>query len=185
MSQSQLGNLGTNSALVKTMETMMIKPLFPDGFVNDSDSEAETVLDIEAELSDSDDESDSSDDDSSDSDDDDEDDDDDADREVNSDLQEPSREARRRRRRQLRQQQEQQQQKRSVVGGNKGMMASSSHLLQSPAVQPKRGVQPQKEQLVSLGQLLTNVVILEEVVKEVVAVAQVRKGMGIDRVRFL
>ncbi|KAK5816751.1 Retinoic acid induced 16-like protein-domain-containing protein [Linnemannia elongata] len=185
MSQSQLGNLGTNSALAKTMETMMIKPLFPDGFVNDSDSEAETVLDIEAELSDSDDESDSSDDDSSDSDDDDEDDDDDADREVNSDLQEPSREARRRRRRQLRQQQEQQQQKRSVVGGNKGMMASSSHLLQSPAVQPKRGVQPQKEQLVSLGQLLTNVVILEEVVKEVVAVAQVRKGMGIDRVRFL
>ncbi|KAH7053872.1 Retinoic acid induced 16-like protein-domain-containing protein [Linnemannia elongata] len=90
------------SALAKTMETMMIKPLFPDGFVNDSDSEAETA-----------------------------------------------------------------------------------HLLQSPAVQAKRGVQPQKEQLVSLGQLLTNVVILEEVVKEVVAVAQVRKGMGIDRVRFL
>lgn len=191
MSQSQLGNLGTNSALAKTMETMMIKPLFPDGFVNDSDSEAETVLDIEAELSDSDNESDSSDDDSSDSDDDevDDDDTDDADREVNSDLQEPSREARRRRRKQLRQQEQQQQQKRGVVGGNKGMMASSSQLLQSPAVQPKRKVQqqqqPQQEQLVSLGQLLTNVVILEEVVKEVVAVAQVRKGMGIDKVRFL
>ncbi|KAK3811715.1 MAG: Retinoic acid induced 16-like protein-domain-containing protein [Linnemannia elongata] len=106
MSQSQLGNLGTTSALTKTMETMMIKPLFPDGFVNDSDSEAETV-----------------------------------------------------------------------------------QLLQSPAVQPKRKIQqqqkPQQEQLVSLGQLLTNVVILEEVVKEVVAVAQVRKGMGIDTVRFL
>ncbi|KAF9543396.1 hypothetical protein EC957_000907 [Mortierella hygrophila] len=188
MSHSQLGNLGTNSALAKTMETMMIKPLFPDGFVNDSDSEAETVLDIEAELSDSDDESDSSDDDSSDSDDDDDldddDDTDDADREVNSDLQEPSREARRRRRKQLRQQQ----QKQGVVGGNKGMTASSSQLLQPPAVQPKRGVQqqpPQQEQLVSLGQLLTNVVILEEVIKEVIAVAQVRKGMGIDEVRFL
>ncbi|KAK3844126.1 MAG: Retinoic acid induced 16-like protein-domain-containing protein [Linnemannia gamsii] len=106
MPQSQLGNLagggGANSALAKVMDTMMIKPLFSDGFVNDSDSEAET-----------------------------------------------------------------------------------GHLLQSPAVQPQKRGQPLQEQLVSLGQLLTNVVILEEVVKEVVAVAQVRKGMGIDKVRFL
>ncbi|KAG0320830.1 hypothetical protein BGZ97_012719 [Linnemannia gamsii] len=202
MSQSQLGNIMgvSNSALAKVMETMMIKPLFPDGFVNDSDSEAETVLDIEAELSDSDKDSENSDDDSSgsgddvDEDDEDDEDTDEADREVNSDLQEPSREARRRRRKQLRQQQrklrqqQQQQQQKRVVGGSKGMLASSSQLLQSPAV-AKRGVpqqqQQQQEQLVSLGQLLTNVVILEEVVKEVVAVAQVRKGMGIDKVRFL
>ncbi|KAG0285407.1 hypothetical protein BGZ96_010343 [Linnemannia gamsii] len=194
MSQSQLGNTTgvSNSALAKAMETMMIKPLFPDGFVNDSDSEAETVLDIENELSDSDEDSDSSDDESSDSgddvdeDDEDDDDTDEADREVNSDLQEPSSEALRRRRKQLRQQQQKLQQQKRVVGGNKGMLASSSQLLQSPAV-AKRGVsqQQQQEQLVSLGQLLTNVVILEEVVKEVVAVAQVRKGMGIDKVRFL
>ncbi|KAF8937521.1 hypothetical protein BGZ47_009021 [Haplosporangium gracile] len=194
MSQSQLRNFGTNSTLAKVMETMMIKPLFPDGFVNDSDSEAETTLDIEAELSDSsDDGSDSSDDDSSDSNDDEDDDTDEADREVNSDLQEPSQDARRRRRKQLRQQQklqQQQQQQKRVLGGNKGMLGSSSQLLQSPAVaNQKRGVpqqqQQQQEQLVSLSQLLTNVVILEEVVKEVVAVAQVRKGMGIDKVRFL
>ncbi|KAG0274150.1 hypothetical protein BGZ95_010058 [Linnemannia exigua] len=196
MTQSQLGNLtgggGANSALAKAMDTMMIKPLFSDGFVNDSDSEAETGLDIEAELSDSD-ESESDDESSgsgsNDDDDMEEDDDtDEANREVNSDLQEPSREARRRRRRQLLQQQKQQQrqqQKQKLGSGNKGMAASSSQLLQSPAVQPQKRSQPLQEQLVSLGQLLTNVVILEEVVKEVVAVAQVRKGMGIDKVRFL
>ncbi|KAF9911150.1 hypothetical protein EC991_004704 [Linnemannia zychae] len=197
MSQSQLGNLtgssGTNSALTKAMDTMMIKPLFSDGFVNDSDSEAEVGLDIGAELSDSDDSE--SDDESSGSgsdDDSDEDDDtDEADREVNSDLQVPSREARQRRRQQLRQQEKQKEketerQKQKLGAGNKGTAASSSQLLQSPAVQSqKRGAPQQQEQLVSLGQLLTNVVILEEVVKEVVAVAQVRKGMGIDKVRFL
>lgn len=42
-----------------------------------------------------------------------------------------------------------------------------------------------REKTVTLGQLLTNVVILEEVVKEIVAVAQVRRGLGIDKVRFL
>ncbi|KAF9123369.1 Guanosine-diphosphatase [Mortierella sp. 14UC] len=198
MSQSQLGNLtgggggGGNSALAKAMDTMMIKPLFSDGFVNDSDSEAEVGLDIEAELSDSDDSE--SDDKSSgigSNDDGDEDNDtDEADRAVNSDLQEPSREARQRRRRQLRQQQKQKEkkEKQRLSTGSKGMAASSSQLLQSPVVQPqKRGApkQPQQEQLVPLGQLLTNVVILEEVVKEVVAVAQVRRAMGVDKVRFL
>ncbi|CAO3572178.1 unnamed protein product [Mortierella alpina] len=37
-------------SLSKLMDTMMIKPLFADGFVSDSDSEAESRLDIEAEL---------------------------------------------------------------------------------------------------------------------------------------
>ncbi|KAG0211465.1 hypothetical protein BGX33_004307 [Mortierella sp. NVP41] len=200
------------SPLAKVMETMMIKPLFPDGFLDDSDSEAETGLDIDAELSDDDNGSDSDDDTSEDDDDDDDDDGgddtDEADRALNSDLQEPSPEARRRRRRQLKQQQKQQQQKQQQQqqlaaggGGVKGMIAaagrSASQLLQSSAVAKNNGQQgrrastgpqqqqQQKEQLVSLSQLLTNVVILEEVVKEVVAVAQVRKGMGIDKVRFL
>ncbi|KAF9906606.1 hypothetical protein BX616_000670 [Lobosporangium transversale] len=43
----------------------------------------------------------------------------------------------------------------------------------------------QKEKMVTLSQLLTNVVILEEVVKEVVAIAQVRRAIGLDKVRFL
>jgi hypothetical protein len=42
-----------------------------------------------------------------------------------------------------------------------------------------------REKTVPLSQLLTNVVILEEVVKEVVAMAQVRRGLGVDKVRFL
>ncbi|KAF9921155.1 hypothetical protein FBU30_008857 [Linnemannia zychae] len=183
---------GANSALAKAMDTMMIKPLFPDGFVNDSDSEAETGIDIEAELNDSDDgdSSDDGDDSDSNSSDGDGDDTDEADRVLNSDLQEPSREARRRRRQQFRQQQKLQ----HKVIGNKGLSAvttSTHQMLQCPAVQSqKRGVPPsqqqqQQEQMVSLSQLLTNVVILEEVIKEVVAVAQVRKGMGIDKVRFL
>ncbi|KAK3808656.1 MAG: Retinoic acid induced 16-like protein-domain-containing protein [Benniella sp.] len=92
-----------NHMLVRTMETTMIKPLFADGFVNDSDSEVDEGI---AERPD----------------------------------------------------------------GSEGKKQKRSS---------------GREKRVTLGQLLTNVVILEEVVKEVVAVAQVRRGLGVDKVRFL
>ncbi|KAG9324085.1 hypothetical protein KVV02_004011 [Mortierella alpina] len=121
--------------LSKLMDTMMIKPLFADGFVSDSDSEAESRLDIEAELMEDGDSSNSQDDGSG---------KDDASNDAD---------------------------------GSKSASESSKNR--------KSTRSSQKEKLVSLGQLLTNVVILEEVVKEVVAVAQVRKGMGVDRVRYV
>ncbi|KAK3841963.1 MAG: Retinoic acid induced 16-like protein-domain-containing protein [Linnemannia gamsii] len=89
-----------NPVLLRTMDTMLIKPLFADGFVNDSDSETEVET---------------------------------------------------------------------------GRTTASGEM-------PSSG---KREKTVTLGQLLTNVVILEEVVKEVVAVAQVRRGLGVDKVRFL
>ncbi|KAK5815269.1 Retinoic acid induced 16-like protein-domain-containing protein [Linnemannia elongata] len=89
-----------NPVLLRTMNTMLIKPLFSDGFINDSDSETE---------------------------------------------------------------------------GETGRTTASGDI-------PSSG---KREKTVTLGQLLTNVVILEEVVKEIVAVAQVRRGLGIDKVRFL
>ncbi|KAF9573350.1 hypothetical protein EC968_008620 [Mortierella alpina] len=121
--------------LSKLMDTMMIKPLFADGFVSDSDSEAESRLDIEAELLEDGDSSNSRD-----------------DGEGKDDA---------------------------SHDGDESKSASES------SKNRKSTRSPQKEKLVSLGQLLTNVVILEEVVKEVVAVAQVRKSMGVDRVRYL
>ncbi|KAF9954742.1 hypothetical protein BGZ72_004319 [Mortierella alpina] len=130
--------LSTSSGLgplSKLMDTMMIKPLFADGFVSDSDSEAESRLDIEAELLEDGESSKSR---------------DDGDGEED---------------------------------GSHDAIESKSASESSKNRKSTRS--SQKEKLVSLGQLLTNVVILEEVVKEVVAVAQVRKGMGVDRVRYV
>ncbi|KAF9279275.1 hypothetical protein BGZ68_008037 [Mortierella alpina] len=121
--------------LSKLMDMMMIKPLFADGFVSDSDSEAESRLDIEAELLEDGDSSKSRDDGGGEDD--------------------------------------------GSHDADEGKSASESSRSRK-STRP-----PPKEKLVSLGQLLTNVVILEEVVKEVVAVAQVRKGMGVDRVRYV
>ncbi|KAG0007118.1 hypothetical protein BGZ65_006001, partial [Modicella reniformis] len=121
-----------NPILVKTMETMMIKPLFPDGFVNDSDSEADDgVAARSGDLSEV------------------------EDVEGSTDVTEAG------------------------EGASKSKQTSDG----SEAKQQKKGLR--REKLVTLGQLLTNVVILEEVVKEVVAVAQVRRGLGVDKVRFL
>ncbi|KAF9361523.1 hypothetical protein BGX26_002028 [Mortierella sp. AD094] len=124
-----------NPMLLKTMETMMVKPLFPDGFVNDSDSEAET----EAELELSEDES------------------------IESAAEDGT--------------------KKSKKSGRRTRNASLSSAGEQPETPQQSGTH--REKMVTLGQLLTNVVILEEVVKEVVAVAQVRRGLGVDKVTFL
>ncbi|KAG0362028.1 hypothetical protein BG005_006840 [Podila minutissima] len=139
--------------IMRAMDSMMIKPLFPDGFVNDSDSEAEAGLDI--------------------SDDEEEegeeaaapssagDMDEDENPRADDDLTKPTSSRRR-----------------SSVSGAKAKAAAGG------AGGAGTGAAPQ-DKTVTLGQLLTNVVILEEVVKEVVAVAQVRRGLGVDKVRFL
>ncbi|KAF9172363.1 hypothetical protein BGX20_005803 [Mortierella sp. AD010] len=124
-----------NPMHLKTMETMMVKPLFPDGFVNDSDSEAEA--EVELELSE--------------------------DENTESATEDGTQKSKKSGRR-----------ARNVSLSSAGEQAETSQ--QSGA---------QSEKLVTLGQLLTNVVILEEVVKEVVAVAQVRRGLGVDKVAFL
>ncbi|KAG0019109.1 hypothetical protein BGZ80_006299 [Entomortierella chlamydospora] len=124
-----------NPMLLKTMETMMVKPLFPDGFVNDSDSEAEA----EAELELSEDES------------------------TESATEDGA-----------------QKSKKSGRRARNVSLSSTGEQVETPQ---QSGTQ--REKLVTLGQLLTNVVILEEVVKEVVAVAQVRRGLGVDKVAFL
>ncbi|KAF9108261.1 hypothetical protein BGX27_008414 [Mortierella sp. AM989] len=123
-----------NPMPLKTMETIMVKPLFPDGFVNDSDSEAE----IEAELELSEDES------------------------IESSTEEGA--------------------KNPKKSGRRTRDASLSS-----GEQPETSQQSgsQRDKTVTLSQLLTNVVILEEVVKEVVAVAQVRRGLGVDKVSFM
>ncbi|GJJ69078.1 hypothetical protein EMPS_01424 [Entomortierella parvispora] len=161
---SQLGSFGINP-LAKIMDTMMIKPLFPDGFVNDSDSDAEEGLDI---FSDDEEEESSEDDTSSD---DDGDDTDEADRELNSDLQEPTRKIKHIR-------------IKSNNGASKTPKRPHQHHRGSSRTLNKKQLAA-NEKMITLTQLLTNVVILEEVVKEVVAIAQVRKGMGVDKVRFL
>ncbi|KAI8598920.1 Retinoic acid induced 16-like protein-domain-containing protein [Dissophora ornata] len=165
---SIFGSFGSNP-LSKVMDTMMVRPLFPDGFVDDSDCEEESTLQIRAKLRDSNigDEDNKSNRSSSSSKGDDDDrktrnsgdgsDDEEIDREANSDLQEP---------------------RRKTVGTTAPSQKTTK------ASVPPTLPQPQ-EKMVTLGQLLTNVIILEEVVKEVVAVAQVRKAMGVDKVRFL
>ncbi|KAG0197949.1 hypothetical protein BGX28_008567 [Mortierella sp. GBA30] len=133
-----------NPMHLRTMDTMMIKPLFPDGFVNDSDSDAEDTGEANLELSDDDDSIGAS---------------------------EDGKTARGQRRQ-----------------GRRTREASTSSTM-SPEAQTQQEHQQQqsahREKTVTLGQLLTNVVILEEVVKEVVAVTQVRRGLGVDKVRFL
>ncbi|KAF8976922.1 hypothetical protein BGZ46_007834 [Entomortierella lignicola] len=127
-----------NPMLLKTMDTMMVKPLFPDGFINDSDSEEET----EAELELSEDES------------------------VESATEDGSK-------------------KSSKKSSRRARNASLSSVDQPETSQQQQQSGTKREKTVTLGQLLTNVVILEEVVKEVVAVAQVRRGLGVDKVLFL
>ncbi|GJJ78006.1 hypothetical protein EMPS_10365 [Entomortierella parvispora] len=149
-------NSGVNPALVKTMDTMMIKPLFPDGFVNDSDT------DSVSELSD----------------------DDDSNLDVNAALprdEDPS---------QGHQDEGRRTQSKSASGSAKERKArqensTSSISSATAAVGGEGELSPSSEKTVPLSQLLTNVVILEEVVKEVVAMAQVRRGLGVDKVRFL
>ncbi|KAG0049445.1 hypothetical protein BGZ83_005766 [Gryganskiella cystojenkinii] len=155
---SSWGSMGTNvnpsfsPALTKSMDTMMIKPLFPDGFVNDSDVESSSGLSDDGESS----------------------------------LDLPSgtgatvegdAQARR---------------KKSDVSKRRARQESStSSVISSLSVSSFIGGEPAEqgsaatEKTVPLSQLLTNVVILEEVVKEVVAMAQVRRGLGVDQVRFL
>ncbi|KAF9905915.1 hypothetical protein EC991_001156 [Linnemannia zychae] len=142
---SSWGSFGTqaspipNSVLLRTMDTMLIKPLFADGFVNDSDSETEgetgrsEISEEEESLEGSVGRSDET-----------------------GDAPKTPKPSRRTRE------------------------ASSSTT--ASGEMPSSG---KREKTVTLGQLLTNVVILEEVVKEVVAVAQVRRGLGVDKVRFL
>ncbi|KAF9431587.1 Guanosine-diphosphatase, partial [Entomortierella beljakovae] len=152
--------------LSKVMDTMMIRPLFADGFVDDSESEAQNSLDIDVESSDDEsyDISSGSGKSSYDG--------DEIERQANSDLQVPSKVG-------------------GMVGGGGmvgvvGVGANQNRKLQGKhgrersqsgagagighAPNNKKLLAPEK--MMTLGQLLTNVVILEEVVKEVVAVAQ-------------
>ncbi|KAF9984484.1 hypothetical protein BGZ75_003937 [Mortierella antarctica] len=140
-----------NPMLLRTMDTMMIKPLFPDGFVNDSDSDAEDAGEANLEFSD-----------------------DDsteatgvasATAAATSDDGKAARSARRQ--------------------GRRTREPSSSSTMSPEALEQQQQHGAHREKMVTLGQLLTNVVILEEVVKEVVAVTQVRRGLGVDKVRFL
>ncbi|KAG0016892.1 hypothetical protein BGZ80_008824 [Entomortierella chlamydospora] len=168
--------------LSKVLDTMMIKPLFSDGFVDDSDCEAEAVANLNINMGLSEDEDDEDDEEENEnssgsksiasSDDGDE-----IERQANSDLQVP---------------------KKSKVGKQGRERSSSNANLNSGTATTSNSNNNRKrrsqaaaaaavaaqEKMVSLGQLLTNVVILEEVVKEVLAVAQVRKAMGVDKVRF-
>ncbi|KAI1315655.1 hypothetical protein EDD11_000548 [Mortierella claussenii] len=128
-----------NPVMMRTMETMVIKPLFPDGFINDSDSDVEDENQTPLALSG---------------------DEDDYHAEA-SVVQDGAVEG-----------EEPKQRTRKMRDAS----TSSSVTPDAPKAQ---------EKTVSLGQLLTNVVILEEMVKEVVAVAQVRRGLGVDKVRFL
>ncbi|KAF8931244.1 Retinoic acid induced 16-like protein-domain-containing protein [Dissophora ornata] len=128
-----------SSILLKTMDTMMVKPLFADGFVNDSDSEAdeEGGVTIDSDLSE--------------------------DETTEASVEDGAMKSKR--------------------SGRRARNVSSASI-DTPEMQAQQHG-AHREKMVTLGQLLTNVVILEEVVKEVVAVAQVRRGLGVDKVRFL
>ncbi|KAG0268722.1 hypothetical protein BGZ95_002337 [Linnemannia exigua] len=125
-----------NPVLLRTMDTMLIKPLFADGFVNDSDSETE-VETGRSEISEE-------------------------EESVEGSVGEAG------------------DAPKTPKPSRRTREASSSTT--ASGEMPNSG---KREKTVTLGQLLTNVVILEEVVKEVVAVAQVRRGLGVDKVRFL
>ncbi|KAF9917120.1 hypothetical protein BX616_001896 [Lobosporangium transversale] len=136
-----------NPILLKTMETMMIKPLFPDGFVNDSDSEAEEMDELSEEGDNTEDGATVTTEDGS----------------SSKSSKRPSRKTR------------------DPSTSSIGIDTADSQQQQ----QQQQQQSAHRKKTVTLGQLLTNVVILEEVVKEVVAVAQVRRGLGVDKVRFL
>ncbi|KAG0262445.1 hypothetical protein BG011_010162 [Mortierella polycephala] len=140
-----------NPMLLRTMDTMMIKPLFPDGFVNDSDSEAEAEAESPLELSEDESTEDSN-----------------VVAETGEGGNTPSTEN---------------STKQRGSGSRKREASTSNSTLSPEEQQQQQGAH--REKTVTLGQLLTNVVILEEVVKEVVAVTQVRRGLGVDKVRFL
>ncbi|KAG0072326.1 hypothetical protein BGZ89_007020 [Linnemannia elongata] len=129
-----------NPVLLRTMNTMLIKPLFSDGFINDSDSETEGDTG-RSEMSEEEEES----------------------VEGSVDRSDEAGDA-----------------PKTPKPSRRTREASSSTTASGDI--PSSG---KREKTVTLGQLLTNVVILEEVVKEIVAVAQVRRGLGIDKVRFL
>ncbi|KAF8969090.1 hypothetical protein BGZ46_010729 [Entomortierella lignicola] len=154
--------------LSKVTDTMMIKPLFADGFLDDSECEAESSLNIDAETSEDDEEDDtgsgsksiSSSDDG-----------DEIERQANSDLQVPTTKASSR--------------TRKLKGKHSREGSSGANMISSMSSSGSSNNKKQgQEKLVSLGQLLTNVIILEEVLKEVLAVTQVRKAMGVDQVLY-
>jgi hypothetical protein len=139
-----------NHMLVRTMETTMIKPLFADGFVNDSDSEVdEGIAERPGGLSEDEDMEGST-----------------AEGGVRS-----SRTSSRK----------------ASDAATATATATAATLTGEDGSEDKKQKRSsgRREKRVTLGQLLTNVVVLEEVVKEVVAVAQVRRGLGVDKVRFL
>jgi hypothetical protein len=49
---------------------------------------------------------------------------------------------------------------------------------------PSQSRRMDKTTEISLSMLLNNVVILEEAIKELVAIMQVRRSMGIDKIRY-
>ncbi|KAF9581534.1 hypothetical protein BGW38_001416 [Lunasporangiospora selenospora] len=142
----------------KVMETMMIKPLFSDGFVNDSDSDVDETSKID--LSD-------------------EEEVEEVEEEGTKGVEEAA----------------------VVVEGEEAAKTSEVADATSPqssgskrvrrSTRSRESTGPGKmtgthaEKKVTLGQLLTNVVILEEVVKEMVAMTQVRRGLGVDSVRYV
>ncbi|KAI1320084.1 hypothetical protein EDD11_002056 [Mortierella claussenii] len=188
--QSQLGSVATNP-LARIMDTMKIKPLFGDNFLDDSDCEAEATLQarvkLNEELLDDDDRSSSSisgkNDNSSIRSDDRE---GLIEREVNCDLQESSssRQSSQKRKNACRPASPAHSGPNDIINKDK-VSSSQPPSYPLPPPQSHQHQRQLQEKMVTLGQLLTNVVILEEVVKEVVAVAQVRRAMGLDKVRFL
>ncbi|KAF9925474.1 hypothetical protein FBU30_004754 [Linnemannia zychae] len=141
---SSWGSFGTqassipNTGALRTMDTMLIKPLFPDGFVNESDSETEGETG-QSELSEE--------------------------ESMDGSASRPD-----------------------EVGDAPKTPKPSKRIREASSSSTASGENSgsgKRDKTVTLGQLLTNVVILEEVVKEVVAVAQVRRGLGVDKVRFM
>jgi hypothetical protein len=138
-SYSAQANPTPHPVLLRTMDTMLIKPLFSDGFINDSDSETEGEM-ARSEMSEEEDSVEGS----------------------------------------VGRSDEAGDAPKTPKPSRRTREASSSTTASGET--PSSG---KREKTVTLGQLLTNVVILEEVVKEIVAVAQVRRGLGVDKVRFL
>ena len=130
---------------------MMIKPLFPDGFVNDSDVESPSDLSDDDESS--------------------------MDPSLGTGASEGDAQTRKQKNGSSKRKARQEASTSSVI--------SSLSMLSSTGGESGEATPSLSEKTVPLGQLLTNVVILEEVVKEVVAMAQVRRGLGVDKVRFL
>ncbi|KAK3825602.1 MAG: Retinoic acid induced 16-like protein-domain-containing protein [Benniella sp.] len=168
------GSVAAANPLAKVINTMKIRPLFADGFLDDSDCEAQSIQQIGANFED----------DESEEEEEEEEETDETSKknstslhseeehEANSDLREPNR-----------------QQPLKQANTVSGSVSTSREIATPPTSVGKKkrksSSAPQQEKMITLGQLLTNVVILEEMVKEVIAIAQVRKAVGVDTVRFL